>query len=76
MKPNYFQAFFLQYYLFRSIIVNKSNYLNNITSEVAKLTITITHSDISHGHSPLGILSKAYLKSGWWPSWILLLHQP
>ena len=56
--------------------MNKSNYLNKITSEVAKLAITITHSDISRGHSPLGILSKVYLKSEWRSSWILLLHRP
>ena len=45
------------------MIVNQSNNLNNITSEVAKLTITLTHSDVSRGHSPLGILGKVYLKS-------------
>ena len=42
--------------------MNKSNYLNRITSEVVNLAITITHSGISRGHSPFGILSKVYLK--------------
>ena len=46
------------------------------TSEVAKLAINITHSDISRGHSPLSILSKVYLKSEWRSSWILLIHWP
>ena len=76
MKPNYFQAFFLQNCLSCSIIVNKSNYLNKITSEVAKLALTITHSDIARGPSRLFILSKVYLKSEWRPSWILLIHRP
>ena len=71
-----FGHFFLQIFVFCLIIVNKSNYLNKITSEVAKLAITITHSDISRDHSPLGILSKVYLKSGWQPSWISLIHRP
>ena len=48
--------------------MNQSNYLNKITSEVAKLAITITHSNISRGQSPLGILGKLYLKSEWRPS--------
>ena len=69
-------SIFLQNCLFCSIIVNKSDYLNKITSEVAKLVITITHSNISRGHNPLGILSKVYNKSEWRPSWILLMHRP
>ena len=58
----------MQNYLICLLIANKSNYLNTITLEVAKLAITITHSDISRGHSPLGILSKVYLKSEWRPA--------
>ena len=76
MKPNYFETFFLQDCFFCSIIVNKSSYLSKITSEIAKLPKPITHSDISRGHSSLGILSKVYLKSEWRPSWILLIHRP
>ena len=68
--------FFLQNCLFCLIIVNKSNYFNKITSEVVKLSITKTHSDISRGHSPLGILSKVFCKSEWRPSWKLLIHRP
>ena len=42
-----FSSIFLLNCLFCSIIVNKFNYLNKITSEVVKLTIAITHSNIS-----------------------------
>ena len=76
MKPNYFQAFCLLNCLFCLRIVNKSNYLNKIASEVAKLAITITHSNISRGRSPLGILRWVHLKSEWRLSLILLIHLP
>ena len=70
-----FKHFVLQNCFFCSIIVKKSNYLNKITSGVAELAITITHSYTSRGQSPLFILSKVYLKSEWRPSWIFLMHR-
>ena len=72
-----FSNIFLEFFVFFCLlIVNQSNYVNKTASEVAKFVITRTHSDISRGHSPLGILGKVYLKSEWRSSWILLIHRP